>query len=208
MNLQMLLEKSCLNHSHLCPRQILGVRLGLAGLSALGLKEPPDHKRLLVIVETDGCFADGVSAATDCVVGHRTLRIEDLGKTAAVFADTRTGQTLRLAPQLDIRQKAACYAPDEPRPYFAQMCAYQVMPAAEMFTVSEVILNTPVDEIVSRPGVRVNCSRCGEEIINAREIIQDGQVLCRTCAGAGYYLPVGYDSCPSYIDTLLKQNAY
>jgi formylmethanofuran dehydrogenase subunit E len=63
------------------------VRLELAGFTALGFDSPPDKKRLLVITETDGCFADGLSAATNCTVGHRTLRVEDYGKTAATFVD-------------------------------------------------------------------------------------------------------------------------
>ena len=41
MNLQTLLEKSARDHSHLCPRQILGVRLGLLGMKVLGFHEPP-----------------------------------------------------------------------------------------------------------------------------------------------------------------------
>jgi formylmethanofuran dehydrogenase subunit E len=31
------------------------------------------------------------------------------------------------------------------------------------------------------------CDGCGEEVINEREIIRDGLVLCRTCAGESYY---------------------
>jgi formylmethanofuran dehydrogenase subunit E len=189
--LDSLLQKSALHHSHLCPRQILGVRLGLLGMKTLGFDEPPAKKRLLVIVETDGCFADGVTAATDCTVGHRTLRVEDYGKTAAVFVDTQTGRAVRVAPALDIRQRAYACAPDEPRHYFAQMQAYQVMPDDEMFTVHEVTLDTPIEAIVSRPGVRVNCDLCGEEIMNEREVHQNGLNLCRACAGDSYYhLPV------------------
>ena len=187
MNLQSLLEKSTSNHSHLCPRQILGVRLGLLGLKSLGFVEPPSKKRLLVIVESDGCFADGVIAATDCTLGHRTLRVEDYGKTAATFVDTVSGQALRVTPTLDIRQRAYAYAFGEPRHYFAQMRAYQAMPDDEMFTVKNVILHTPVADIISRPGVRVNCSICGEEIINKRETQQGDLTLCYTCAKGGYY---------------------
>ncbi len=187
MDIQPLLEKSSRDHSHLCPRQILGVRLGLAGMNALGFDEPPAKKRSLVIVESDGCFADGVIAATDCTVGHRTLRVEDYGKTAAVFVDTLTGQAVRVAPTLDIRQKACVYVPGEPRRYFAQMQAYQIMPNDEMFTVTPVALNMPVEAIVSRPGVRVDCDVCGEEIINEREVKRDGLTLCRACAEDGYY---------------------
>ena len=192
MNLQPLLELSSRDHDHLCPRQILGVRLGLAGMNALGFDAPPDKKRLLIITETDGCFADGLSAATNCTVGHRTLRVEDYGKTAATFVDTQTGHAVRVAPALDVRQRAYAYAPDEPRHYFAQMQAYQTMPDEEMFTITEVTLTTPIEAIISRPGVRVNCDVCGEEIMNEREVRQNGLTLCRTCAGQAYYIPCGH----------------
>lgn len=198
MRLSDYLQKSARYHSHLCPRQILGVRLGLLGMKTLGFDSPPPKKRLLVIVESDGCFADGVIAATDCTVGHRTLRVEDYGKTAAVFVDTLTGQAVRVAPALDVRQKAYAYAPDKPRHYFAQMQAYQVMPDDEMFTVTPVALNTPIEAIVSRPAVRVNCSVCGEEIINEREIHRDGLTLCRACAGQAYYAPAASLALPAF----------
>jgi formylmethanofuran dehydrogenase subunit E len=187
MNITPLLEKSMRDHDHLCPRQILGVRIGLAGMKALGFEEPPMKKQLLVISETDGCFVDGVIAATDCTVGHRTLRVEDYGKVAVTFVDTKTSRAVRIAPALDIRQKACAYAPEEPRHYFAQMQAYQVMPDEEMLVIQQVSLNKPVIEIISRPGVRVNCEVCGEEIMNGREILRDGSALCKACAEGGYY---------------------
>lgn len=187
MNLQPLLDLSSRDHDHLCPRQILGVRMGLAGMQALGFDAPPDKKRLLVIVETDGCFADGLSAATKCTVGHRTLRVEDYGKVAATFIDTQTGRAARVAPIIDIRQRAHACAPDEPRHYFAQMQAYQIMPDDEMFTITAVGLAASIEAIVSRPGARVNCDVCGEEIMNEREIHQNGLTLCRACAHGGYY---------------------
>jgi formylmethanofuran dehydrogenase subunit E len=187
MDLQQYLEKSAQHHSHLCPRQILGVRIGLAGRKALGLEANQGSKRLLAILETDGCFADGVIAATNCTVGHRTLRVEDYGKVAATFIDTRTGQAIRVAPVLDIRQQACVCCPEETRHYFAQMQAYQILPDEELLTITEVQLNIRVEQIVSRPGVRVDCAFCGEEIMNEREIIVDGQPFCRACAGSPYY---------------------
>lgn len=187
MDIQPLLEKSTRDHSHLCPRQILGVRIGLAGMKALGFDTPPDNKQLLVITETDGCFADGLSAATNCTVGHRTLRVEDFGKVAAVFVDVKTGRAFRIAPRLDVRERACGFVPDEPRHYLAQMQAYQSMPDEEMFTMQEVFLHTPVGQIVSRPGMRVNCEKCGEEIMNERETLCNGLTLCSNCAGKGYY---------------------
>ncbi len=187
MNIQPLLDISTRNHSHLCPRQILGVRLGLAGLKALGFDAPPDNKQLLVITETDGCFVDGLSAATKCAVGHRTLRVEDYGKVAAVFVDVKTGCAVRVAPVLGIRQRAYACASEETRQYFAQMQAYQIMPDEDMFTVIEVKLAASIESVVSRPGMRVSCDACGEEVMNEREVHQNGMTLCQPCAFGGYY---------------------
>ena len=189
MDIQALLEKSSRNHTHLCPRQILGVRLGLAGLLSLGFETPPSEKRLLVITETDGCFVSGLEAATDCAVSHRTLRVEDYGKTAAVFVDTQTGRAVRVAPAPGIRQKALAYAPAHLNPYAGQMQAYQVMPAGEMFTICPVALNVTIGSLISQPGMRVTCEACGEEIMNEREVLRDGRVLCKPCALGGFYHP-------------------
>ncbi len=189
-NLQTLLETSAIRHSHLCPRQVLGVRIGLAGAAALEIEVPQQKKRLLTIVESDGCFADGVEVATGCTVGHRTLRVVDYGKIAATFVDVKTGRAVRVAPRLDVRQRASAYAPDEKRHYFAQLHGYQVMPTEELVVIEEVELTTSIAEIVSRPGVRVNCDVCGEEIINEREVRYQGLTLCKPCAGERYYRPM------------------
>jgi two-component system nitrate/nitrite sensor histidine kinase NarX len=49
------------------------------------------------------------------------------------------------------------------------------------------MLRTPLAQIISRPGVRCTCDRCGEEIINEREVVVSGECLCRACAGDAYY---------------------
>ncbi len=186
-NLTTLLEISASDHSHLCPRQILGVRMGLAGLAALGLDAPVTDRSALVIIETAGCFADGIRSATGATVGHRTLRVEDMGKVAATFTNLKTGFSLRLAPRLDVRQRALFYAPEEKRHYLAQLKGYQVMPDDELFKFEQVELLTPASQIISHHGARAICSRCGEEIINEREVVDDGLILCQTCALGGYY---------------------
>jgi formylmethanofuran dehydrogenase subunit E len=195
--LECILAISSARHTHLCPRQILGARIGLAGASALGLDLPRKDKRLLSILETDGCFADGIEVATGCTVGHRTLRINDFGKIAATFVDVETGQTLRVTPQLDVRQRASEYAEGESRHYFAQLQAYQFVPDEQLLTIQAVCLRMPVEKIISRAGVRVNCKKCGEEIINEREIVLNGHILCHTCALGGYYMPEMTETCPS-----------
>lgn len=182
-----LLKLSSARHSHLCPRQVLGVRMGLAGLAAIGLEAPMPHKAALVVIESDGCFADGIEVATGAMVGHRTLRLADQGKIAATFANVKTGVAVRLTPRLDVRQRALAYAPDVKKKYYAQLKGYQVMPEIELFSFHEVTLDPSLEAIISRPGVRKKCARCGEEIINERQVFANGVTLCKTCAGIGYY---------------------
>jgi formylmethanofuran dehydrogenase subunit E len=182
-----LLEESARRHSHLCPRQVLGARLGLYGARLLGLDVPQPAKRLLVIIETDGCFADGIAAATGCSIGARTLRVIDHGKVAAVFSDAQTDRAVRIAPHPQSRQRAIECTPWAQSTWHAQLAAYQIMPDAELFTVQAVELTTSLDKLLSKPGRKAICAACGEEIINEREVVQAGQTLCRACAGDTYW---------------------
>jgi formylmethanofuran dehydrogenase subunit E len=194
--LELLLEETAARHRHLCPRQILGVRLGLRGLRELGLVSPNyaprfdnGRKRLWTFVEMDGCGMDGVAVATGCDVGRRTLRVLDFGKVATTLVDRQTGQAVRVAPHPDVRQGVQYYAPDARSRWHAYLEAYQVMPDEELLTVQSVALIRPVEAIISRPGARVICQQCGEEVMNEREVVQNGRILCRACAGESYYTP-------------------
>lgn len=91
-----LLEATSALHRHLCPRQVLGVRMGMLAGELLTLDLPRANKRLLTIVETDGCFADGVAVATNCWVGRRTLRVNDYGKIAATLRSSTNGGSVRI----------------------------------------------------------------------------------------------------------------
>lgn len=183
------LRKSVARHKHLCPRQVLGVRMGILAAKNLEFELPQTKRRLLTMVETDGCFADGVEVTTGCTVGHRTLRVQDFGKVAAVFIDTKTKESFRIAPQWNVRQIADSYGAEGKNRWERQLLGYQRMPDSELFTMEWVELTMPIAKIISRPGVRVDCDACDEEIINERELIFDDQILCRTCAGYGYYIP-------------------
>jgi formylmethanofuran dehydrogenase subunit E len=190
IDLSPLLAATAALHHHLCPRQVLGVRVGLAGAEALNIAAPQPAKRLLTIIETDGCFCDGIAVATNCWVGRRTMRIEDCGKTAATFVDTVTEAAVRVCPRPDARSAAAKWAPEAANRWQAQLIGYQRMPADQLLCVQTVRLHVPVQALVSRPGRRVACSACGEEILNERERRVGDLTLCRACAGEAYYTPV------------------
>ncbi len=183
-----LLDASAALHRHLCPRQVLGVRLGMFAGELLNLNLPQTDKRLYAIVETDGCAADGIAVATHCWVGRRTMRVEDYGKVAATFVDTTSGEAIRIAPRNGVRELARAYASEARNKWETQLLGYQRMPAADLFSVQSVQLKTPIEQIVSRAGKKVTCDFCGEEILNEREIVREGATLCRACAGEGYFL--------------------
>jgi hypothetical protein len=61
-----------------------------------------------------------------------------------------------------------------------------------------------LEELLSKPIVRVTCDYCGEEIINEREVAADGAVLCRTCANEGYYL---IKSSPAEMCAIMEQTS-
>jgi len=194
-----LLYASAILHQHLCPRQVLGVRMGLLGGRCLGLDVPQTDKRILTIVETDGCATDGIAVATGCWVGKRTMRVLDFGKVAATFVDTQTGRAVRVVPSPASRQRAKDYAPEAGSRWEAYLLGYQRMPEVELLEAREVKLTLSVEKILSRDGYRVNCDLCGEEIINEREIMRDGLTLCRYCAGEQYYWSIAEPSAVSIL---------
>lgn len=175
------------HHGHLCPRQVLGVRMGMYAGELLGVDLPQNDKRLFAFVETDGCLVDGITAATECSCGHRTMRILDYGKTAVTFVDTLSDRAIRILPSAQSRARSRVYAPQAPDRWHAQLAAYQIMPADELLLAQNVHLSLSMTAILSRHGLRVICERCGEDIINEREIRRGDHVLCRACAGDGYY---------------------
>ncbi len=187
--MQELLDQSAKLHKHLCPRQVLGVRMGLfAGrLLDLDVPQPRHSKRLITFVEIDGCFSDGVAVATNCWVGGRTLRVVDLGKVAATFADRKSERAVRIRPRKRARALAQQYAPEAKNRWEAYLYGYQRIPLQDLFTAQPVDLLQSLESIISRPTFKVTCELCSEEIFNQRERICDGRILCRACLGEGYY---------------------
>jgi formylmethanofuran dehydrogenase subunit E len=155
----------------------------------LGLALPQTDKRLLTIAETDGCGADGISAATGCWVGRRTLRIMDFGKMAATFVDMESDNAVRIAPSAQSRQLAPLAAPDAKNHWEAYLLGYQRMSDEDLLTIQPVHLELSTEQLMSHAGIRINCSQCGEEIINEREVMVDGEPWCKACAGERYYTP-------------------
>ena len=176
------------NHGHMCPGQVLGIRMAMFGLNALGFDDPVKYlKRLLTFVEIDRCATDAVSLVTGCRLGKRSLRFCDFGKVAATFVDLETGRAVRIVARDGSRERAKSLFPALSDPYEAQLQAYRVMGDEELFTLRRVRVTLSPADLPGRPRSRVNCESCGEGINDGRERRIDGRVLCRPCAGEGYY---------------------
>jgi formylmethanofuran dehydrogenase subunit E len=182
------LERAAAGHRRLCPRQVLAVRMGRWAGSLLGLSLPRMDRRLVTFMETDGCAADGVTAATGCTVGRRTLRVLDFGKVAATFVDAETGRAVRIWPHPAARARALALQPDTPDPWRAMLEGYRSLPIEALLRWRPVALKLPLETIMSRPGLHVPCERCGEEVMNGREMLVSGTTLCQACAGSQYWV--------------------
>lgn len=189
MNFESLLEEAVRVHGHLCAGQVLGVRMAMAGLREAGIDDPrgADRKQIIVFVEMDRCATDAVQSVTGCSLGRRTMKFMDFGKMAATFLNLRTGRAVRVAAKEDARVRARDYAPEAPDKYAAQAQAYRTMAEAELFDITDVRVDLRPEDLPGRPRCRVACEDCGEHVQDGREVRRDGVVLCRACAGAGYY---------------------
>ncbi len=116
------------------------------------------------------------------------MRIEDYGKMAATFVDTVTARAVRITPILEARHLSLDYAPEEKNYWQAQLIGYQRIPNEMLLSVQEVALKTPLEKIISAAGKRIHCELCGEEVMNEREVLRAGKVLCKACVGEAYYV--------------------
>ena len=176
-------------HGHLCAGQVLGVRLAMLGLEKLGIEDPrgKDRKRLVTFVEIDRCATDAIAVVTGCRLGKRALKFRDWGKMAATFVDVSTGKAIRIAAKESSKALARSMHPEIENKNQQQMLAYREMPEDDLFTKQWVRVELPAEEFPGYKGERIVCAECGEGINFRREVLRDGRVLCRACAGERYY---------------------
>jgi formylmethanofuran dehydrogenase subunit E len=179
-------------HGHLCAGQVLGVRLAMLGLEKLGIEDPrgKDRKRLVTFVEIDRCATDAIAVVTGCRLGKRALKFRDWGKMAATFVDVSTGKAIRIAAKESSKALARSMHPEIESKNQQQMMAYREMPEDDLFTKQWVKVELPAEEFPGYKGERIVCAECGEGINFHREVLRDGRVLCRACAGEKYYEPL------------------
>ncbi len=188
-------------HGHLCAGQVLGVRLAMLGLEKLGIDDPrgnkEDRKRLVTFVEIDRCATDAIAVVTGCRLGKRALKFRDWGKMAATFVDlgvrdlgikdVSPGKAIRIAAKESSKAVARAMHPEIENKNQQQMLAYREMSEDDLFTKQWVKVKLPPEEFPGYKADRIVCAECGEGINFCREVVRDGRVLCKACAGECYY---------------------
>lgn len=206
-----LLKSSAAAHGHLCPGQVVGVRMAMLGCRLIGLDEPTRRdqiKKLIVYVEMDRCTADAVAHVTGVKLGRRSLKFMDYGIMAATFLNLESGEAYRVLSTEEARSLAQVYAPDVEGKSARQLEAYKRMPDSVLFRVQKVQVKLDACDLPGPTRRKVACSRCGQVVRDRRETVEDGQVLCRPCTDACYFTHAREVSWPDMNWTPRPQSEY
>lgn len=179
-------------HGHLCPGQVIGVRMAMLGCELIGLDNPselPQIKSLIVYVEIDRCATDAIAYVTGVKLGRRSLKYVDNGIMAATFVNLETGKAFRVRSRETSRDLVENYAPGIEDKHQQQLEAYKVMPRDVLFDVAGVSVDVPYNDMPGPTRFKAECQHCGVVVRDKREIKKNGQVLCRICAGDTYFHP-------------------
>ena len=185
-----LLATSAAAHGHLCPGQVVGVRMAMLGCRLIGLDDPTSHdqiKKLIVYVEMDRCAGDAVAHVTGAKLGRRSLKFVDYGIMAATFVNLETNKAFRVISTEEARDLACQYVPDISEKYKQQLEAYKRMPDSVLFRVQQVEVVLSEFDLPGPTRRKVSCSRCGQVVRDHREIVQNGDALCKPCAHGAYF---------------------
>jgi formylmethanofuran dehydrogenase subunit E len=185
-----LLNESARAHGHLCPGQVVGVRMAMLGCCLIGLDEPTCRdqiKKLIVYVEMDRCTADAVAHVTGTKLGRRSLKFMDYGIMAATFLNLETGAAFRVLSTEESRDLAAVYAPELEGKGARQLEAYRRMPDSVLFRVQKVNVRINDCDLPGPTRSKAACSRCGQIIRDRREVIDHDKPVCKPCSENCYF---------------------
>lgn len=189
-NFEELLASSAKAHGHLCPGQAVGVRMAMLGCRLIGLEDPTEHrqiKKILVYVEMDRCAADAIAHVTGVKLGRRSLKFTDYGIMAATFVNVETGSAFRILSTEEARDLVALYAPGVRGKAEQQLEAYRRMPDSVLFRVQRVRVPVKDCDLPGPTRYKAICSRCGQVVRDRREVLVNGEALCKLCAHGAYF---------------------
>jgi len=171
------LNEAVAYHGHLCSGQLTGVRMARLALETLGIDDPKSFRDLIVYVECDRCLTDAIGTVTGCSLGHRNMKWMDYGKSAATFLNFSTGEAIRISRKTH----------EHPPADVDLIEYYDGITDEDMFNITRVKVRYRPEDLPGKPLDAMTCPKCGEEVIDGRQVIRDGVAMCKACADGAYY---------------------
>ncbi|MDR1873161.1 MAG: FmdE family protein [Deltaproteobacteria bacterium] len=175
------LDKALKYHGHICGGQILGVRMALLGLKLLGLTPGQELRDLVIYLESDRCVADAAYVVTGVTLGRRRVKLVNYGKTAMSFLDLKTQKAYRIS----------VVDHDRPPKDADIIDFWSKKKDEDIFKVQKVAIALKPGEEPGPPSRVAVCQKCGDEILDYKDVAVNGQTLCRACAEGPYYEDLG-----------------
>ncbi|GAB4285128.1 MAG: FmdE family protein [Candidatus Rifleibacteriota bacterium] len=167
-------------HGHICPGMYNGVKMALGAKQILEIDYP--DRDLIVVTEIDRCLTDALMIITGCRFGRKTLKLKDLGKFAATFKIGK--QCLRIAQKDGIVKKVMSKLEStgiDYHDYKAAAESFLEIPFYEHFSVTENSISFDENELPGKPKIKINCSKCGETVMDAKHVVIGDEPFCKSC---------------------------
>ena len=185
-------------HGHKCPAMPLGLRAGMAAMTALNVERAQD-KELFVISETGkghaaGCFLDGIMTATGCTYGKSNIEKRYFNKMAFTLIDQQAGRAVRVSLKPDFFEKALAspfvqqrrqgVPPQDIAPEIADPLVERIL-ALDETAFLDIGKVHPVDVKKGKPVFTARrCAQCGEvTFVDKLRLTEDNRLLCIPCSG-------------------------
>lgn len=182
------LDKGRKFHGEVCAGIVIGTRIALAGMRELGMDPDKENRDLIVYVEIDRCMADAIQSITGVTMGHRTLKYRDYGKFAATFLDLSTKKAVRISTVEPKKLPQSEVKGDDSKSNMKDMVDKLTMASEdELLKIEQVEVDIGENNIPGFPKFKTYCEECGDRILDRREVLVNGQTLCKACAEGPYY---------------------
>jgi formylmethanofuran dehydrogenase subunit E len=186
-------ENTVAFHGHTCPGLAMGFRAAELALEALGCDRSVDEE-LVAVVENNACGVDALQMLTGCTFGKGNLFFRDLGKTVYTIARRNDNNAVRVAVRYGstfdpdfkaIKERAfSASATQQDKAHYQEALNKRISgilsAGAEVFDIKKTVLEVPPAASIYQT---LQCSECGEGVMEPRARIKDGRVVCMPCEG-------------------------
>ncbi|WP_161490745.1 FmdE family protein [Methanonatronarchaeum thermophilum] len=191
-------------HGHICPMVVLGVKVGVDGLKQLEI----DHQGMediIVLIETNSCFSDGIQLSTGCTFGNNALIYRDYGKTAATiikrneiairynykaynYIEEEYPETHKLFEKVVKKREGTEKQQKQLQEKWRKIALEQLnKPIEELFKIEKTEntshLNLPKKAPIFEDKY---CNKCEEKIMAPKTTQKNGKTQCIPCSNTNY----------------------